>query len=173
MAGRIALASLLLKGIAKRCRSEHFGKSAKNQQPVDTIMNTLKSLATRTKAAALTLLLTASIALSAHVSSANEWIVDGDTVTAILEVGYDPEFVNFSGTVTVQMRNVIESGKMKIVTTILNVTPQPGFTYSIKKSGGVNGTVDIGFNSGACESRFSFLYKPGLTRIDYGVLRCR
>jgi hypothetical protein len=136
-------------------------------------MKTLKSFVTRTKAAAFTLLLTASIALSSHVSSANEWIVEGDTVTAILEVGYDPEFVNFSGTVSVQMRNVIESGKLKIVTTILNVTPQPGFTYTIKKSGGINGAVDIVFNSDTCESRFSFLYKPGLTRIDHGVLQCR
>jgi hypothetical protein len=136
-------------------------------------MTTLTSLITRSKAATLNLLFVICIASWSSKSSANEWIVEGDTVTAILDVGYDPEFVNFSGTVSLQMKNVIESGKVKIVTTILDVTPQPGFTATIKKSGGVNGTVEIGFSSGTCESRFSFLYKPGLTRIDYGVLRCR
>lgn len=136
-------------------------------------MTILKSLITHSKATILTLLFAIGIVCWSSNSSANEWTVDGDTVSAILDVGYDPEFVNFSGTVSLQMKNVIESGKVKIVTTILDVTPQPGFTATIKKSGGVNGTVEIGFSSGTCESRFSFLYKPGLTRIDYGVLRCR
>lgn len=71
------------------------------------------------------------------------------------------------------MDPVTVSGQFKLVTTILSVTPQPGFADSIKKNGGVNGAVEIAFASATCSSKFSFLYKPGLTRIDYGVLRCR
>jgi hypothetical protein len=122
---------------------------------------------------ALTLTLAVSASLLPVAATAGEWVVDGDTVTFTDHVGYDPDFNIYSGTVSLKMQNVMESGKLKITTTIVSIVPEPGFTYSVKKSGGVNGTVDIVFTSATCESRFSFLYKPGLTRIDYGVLRCR
>lgn len=122
---------------------------------------------------ALTLTLAVSASLLPAAATAGEWIVDGDTVTFTDHVGYDPDFNAYSGTVSLKMQNVIVSGKMKIMTTIVSIVPEPGFTYAVKKNGGVNGTVDIVFTSSTCESQFSFLYKPGLTRIDYGVLRCR
>jgi hypothetical protein len=122
---------------------------------------------------ALTLTLAVSASLLPVAATAGEWVVDGDTVTFTDHVGYDPDFNIYSGTVSLKMQNVMESGKLKITTTIVSIVPEPGFTYSVKKSGGVNGTVDIVFTSATCESRFSFLYKPGLTRIDYGVQRCR
>jgi hypothetical protein len=106
-------------------------------------------------------------------AAADEWRVEGNTVYAILDVGYAPDLSEFSGTVALRMDPVVVSGQSKIVTTILRVTPQPGFSSAIRKSGGVNGTVEIEFARGSCGSRFSFLYKPGLTRMDYGVLRCR
>ncbi len=136
-------------------------------------MKTSKSFASSFSTVALTLLLTIASCILPNQCSADEWNVDGDTVTATLSVGYNPEFTAYSGTVSLKMQNVIESGKAKITTTIVSILPEPGFTSSVKKSGGVNGTVEIVFSSATCESRFSFLYKPGLTRIDYGVMRCR
>lgn len=105
--------------------------------------------------------------------AADEWWVEGNTVYAIMNVGYSQDLSEFSGTVAVRMDPVVVSGQSKLVTTILNVTPQPGFGYAIRKNGGVNGVVEIAFASDTCQSKFSFLYKPGLTKIDYGVLRCR
>lgn len=106
-------------------------------------------------------------------ATADEWWVEGNTVYAILDVGYAPDLSEFSGTVALRMDPVVVSGQSKIVTTLLRVTPQPGFSSAIRKNGGINGTVEIEFARGSCRSRFSFLYKPGLTRVDYGVLRCR
>lgn len=90
-----------------------------------------------------------------------------------MNVGYSQDLSEFSGTVAVRMDPVVVSGQSKLVTTILSVTPQPGFGYVIRKNGGVNGAVEIAFANDSCQSKFSFLYKPGLTKIDYGVLRCR
>lgn len=112
-------------------------------------------------------------AFAPQAVSADEWWVEGNTVFAIMDVGYAPDLSEFSGTVAVRMDPVTVSGQFKLITTILDVTPQPGFAHSIKKSGGVNGSVEIIFTSATCESKFSFLYKPGLTKIDYGVMRCR
>ena len=88
-------------------------------------------------------------------------------------MGFSEDGTMYSGIVSLRMENVVDSGKIKIITTIVNIEPAPGFTYSIRKSGGVNGTVEIEFASATCSSRFSFLYKPGATKIDYGVMRCQ
>ena len=106
-------------------------------------------------------------------AAADQWWVEGNTVFAIMDVGYSPDLSEFSGTVAVRMDPVTVSGQFKLVTTILSVTPQPGFAYVIRKNGGVNGAVEIEFASATCQSKFSFLYKPGLTKMDYGVMRCR
>ncbi|MBL9169220.1 MAG: hypothetical protein JNN07_15880 [Verrucomicrobiales bacterium] len=102
-----------------------------------------------------------------------EWVVDGDTVYFTDHVAYTSDGLDYAGTVSLRMDNVTVSGQFKIVTTILDVTPEPGWTAVIKKAGGVNGVVEIVFQSATCQSKFSFLYKPGLTRIDYGLMRCR
>ena len=107
------------------------------------------------------------------VAGQAEWVVDGNTVYFTDQVGYASDGTAFSGTVSLRMDNVVVSGQSKIVTTVLQVTPEPGFSAIVKKNGGVNGVVEIEFSSPTCQSKFSFLYKPGLTRIDYGVLRCR
>ncbi len=105
--------------------------------------------------------------------AAGEWIVDGNTVTFTDQVGWSSDGTAYSGTVSLRMESVVISGQFKIITTILGIEPAPGFGYSVKKSGGVNGVVEIEFASPTCQSKFSFLYKPGLTKIDYGVMRCR
>lgn len=116
-------------------------------------------------AAALTLVL----AINANA----EWTTEGNVTTFTDQVGFNDDGSLYSGIVSLRMENVMDSGKTKIVTTIVDIQPAPGFTYSIKKNGGVNGTVEIEFASATCSSRFSFLYKPGATKIDYGVMRCR
>lgn len=101
-----------------------------------------------------------------------DWVVEGNTVYFSDHVGYSSDGSQFSGTVSLRMDLVTVSGQTKITTTILSVAPEPGFSANVKKSGGVNGTVEIAFSSASCQSKFSFLYKPGLTKIDYGVMRC-
>lgn len=102
-----------------------------------------------------------------------DWTVDGNTVYFTDHVGYSPDSASYSGTVSLRMDQVTVSGQLKIVTTIQSVTPEPGFQSVIRKSGGANGSVEIEFASSTCQSKFSFLYKPGLTKIDYGTMRCR
>ncbi len=105
--------------------------------------------------------------------AAADWTVNGNIVTFTDQVGFSPDGAAYSGTVSLRMESVVISGQFKIITTILGIVPAPGFGYVIKKSGGVDGVVEIEFASATCQSKFSFLYKPGLTKIDYGVMRCR
>ena len=114
-------------------------------------------------------LIALAIAINAHA----DWTTQGDVTTFTDYVGFSEDGTMYSGIVSLRMENVVDSGKIKIITTIVNIEPAPGFTYSIRKSGGVNGTVEIEFASATCSSRFSFLYKPGATKIDYGVMRCQ
>ena len=119
-------------------------------------------------------LLTATlIALAIAINAHADWTTEGDVTTFTDYVGFSEDGTMYSGIVSLRMENVVDSGKIKIITTIVNIEPAPGFTYSIRKSGGVNGTVEIEFASATCSSRFSFLYKPGATKIDYGVMRCQ
>jgi hypothetical protein len=113
------------------------------------------------------------IILAMAINARAEWTTDGNVTTFTDQVGFSEDGSMYSGTVSLRMENVVVSGQMKILTTIVDIEPAPGFTYSIKKSGGLNGTVEIEFASATCSSRFSFLYKPGATKIDYGVMRCR
>jgi hypothetical protein len=113
------------------------------------------------------------LALALAINIRAEWITDGNVTTFTDQVGFSEDGSTYSGTVSLRMENILVSGQTKLLTTIVDIEPAPDFTYSIKKSGGVNGTVEIEFNSATCSSRFSFLYKPGATKIDYGVMRCR
>ena len=105
--------------------------------------------------------------------SAGDWTADGNVITFADQVGFSPDGTAFSGTVALRMEIVVASGQTKIRTSIISIIPEPGFTYVVKKSGGLNGSVEIAFASATHASKFSFLYKPGLTKIDYGVLRSR
>lgn len=125
------------------------------------------------RAALMSILLILGVTFTPLRVAAGEWAVDGNVVTATEQVGYSPDLTAYSGTVSLRMETVFISGQTKIITTIVGIQPEPGFAYAVKKAGGVNGTVEIEFASATCQSKFSFLYKPGLTRIDYGVMRCR
>lgn len=121
----------------------------------------------------IALLLTLGVGFTPLPVAAGEWTQDGNVVTFTDQVGWSADGSAYSGTVSLRMESVVVSGQFKIITTIVAIDPAPGFTYAIKKNGGVNGVVEIVFASASCESKFSFLYKPGLTKIDYGVMRCR
>jgi len=116
---------------------------------------------------------TTLLALALAIDVQAEWTTDGNVTTFTDQVGFSEDGSMYSGTVSLRMENIPVSGQTKILTTIVDIEPAPGFTYSIRKSGGANGTVEIEFTSASCSPRFSFLYKPGATKIDYGVMRCR
>jgi len=136
-------------------------------------MNNPPSLVSRLKSLLLAVTVAAVATIMPASVSAADWIVDGNTVTFADQVGFTPDGSKFSGTVALRMENVTISGQFKILTTIVSIIPEPGFTYTVKKSGGYDATVEIEFKSANGASKFSFLYKPGLTKIDYGVLRLR
>jgi len=68
---------------------------------------------------------------------------------------------------------VTVSGVFKIDTSIVSIVPQPGFSYVVKKSGGLDSAVEIAFSNGPCQAQYKILIKPGLTRMDGGVMRCK
>ena len=124
--------------------------------------------------ALMALLVTLGVSLSPLSVAADEWTIDGNIVTYTGQSGWlADDATAYSGTVSLRMESVVISGQFKIITTILAIEPAPGFGYVVKKSGGVNGVVEIEFASATCQSKFSFLYKPGLTKIDGGMMRCR
>lgn len=136
-------------------------------------MNTPRSLLSRLKSLLVAVTVAAIAGVMPAPVSAADWIVDGNTVTFADQVGFTADGAQFSGTVALRMESVTISGQFKILTTILSIIPEPGFTYTVKKSGGYDAPVEIEFKSANGSSKFSFLYKPGLTKIDYGVLRLR
>lgn len=118
-------------------------------------------------------LLLAFATLLAPASRA-EWVVVSPTLVTFSDaVGWNADWTASSGVVSLKMETVTVSGQVKIRTTIVDIEPAPGFSYEVKKAGGLNGTVEIVFRSATCQSKFSFLYKPGLTRTDYGLMTCR
>ena len=151
----------------------HFTRAAalhnKNAQQISIMKNSFVSLF---KSALAALLVTFTAVQLPSVARA-EWVTEGNVTTFVDQVGFSPDGSKFSGTVALRMESVTVSGQFKIITTITGIIPEPGFTYVVRKSGGVNGTVEIEFNSANASSRFSFLYKPGVTKIDYGVMRER
>ena len=60
-----------------------------------------------------------------------------------------------------------------ITTTILDVWAPPGWTYTITRAGGIDSPVEIRYESALYRSKFSALYKPGKTVIDYGEIKER
>ncbi len=124
-----------------------------------------------------TLCLAGLLAVSAFLlpsrAGAGDWTVNGNVITYADQVGFTPDGSAFSATVALRMEIMVVSGQTKILTTLVSVIPEPGFTYVVKKNGGLNSAVEIVFTSATQQSKFSFLYKPGLTKVDYGVLRDR
>ena len=68
---------------------------------------------------------------------------------------------------------VAPDGRISVRTTILSVKANPGWTYKIVKSGGINAPVEIDFQKGTCNAKFKLSYKPGSTVLDAGLVRCK
>lgn len=62
-----------------------------------------------------------------------EWITEGNTTIFTDQIGFSPDGTSYSGTVSLRRRLVVTSGQTKIITTILDIEPAPGFSYNIKK----------------------------------------
>ena len=54
-----------------------------------------------------------------------------------------------------------------------DVLPADGWAFQIDKAGGINSSVEIRYESALYKSKFSALYKPGKTVIDYGEIKKR
>ena len=65
------------------------------------------------------------------------------------------------------------SAKACVTSTIVGVETTPGWTASVKKSGGCNKDIEVQLENKATKQRadFSFLMEPGKTRIDFGLVR--
>lgn len=174
----------LLNGAKPNFRTSHVNREGKfkkqTNQTVTHVHTTKPNKTMKTPQAFLKSIVAPIVTLFSAVvigllpmSAAAGWVIDGNTVYFTDHVGYTPDGSAYSGTVALRMDQIVESGQIKIVTTIVSITPEPGFVYSIRKGGGVNGSVEIEFASATCASKFSFLYKPGKTKIDYGVMDCR
>ena len=77
------------------------------------------------------------------------------------------------GMVVLRVQTVVDSGQMKILTTVEDVIVADGWSYEVVKPGGVNSAVEVELFNDTCSGRFKALYKPGKTVIDGGVIRCR
>lgn len=120
------------------------------------------------------LLVVAALAMTvAPAFAADSWTSDADSIDATLDVGYLPDGSAFAGTVSTHSQFVIVSGQFKIDNSIVAIVPQPGFSSVVRKSGGLDSAIEVAFSNGRCEATFKFLVKPGLTRVDSGVLRCK
>src|SRR5450432_4140404 len=100
----------------------------------------MKSILSSIRSLVLASLASGALALLPTTVHADR-VVDGSTVYFTDHVGYTDDGTAYSGTVALRMDNVVVSGQSKIVTTIVSITPEPGFAYSVKKSGGANGTM--------------------------------
>jgi hypothetical protein len=91
------------------------------------------------------------------------------------EAGWDPATETIAAWVAMRIdAPVVISTQSKILNSIHSITPSPGWTYTVRKSGGYNSSIEIDFASDTgCSARFKSLYKPGKTTIDGGRVVCR
>lgn len=111
--------------------------------------------------------------IGASSAKADTWESDSDSIDATIDAGYTADGSMFAGSVSVHSQFITSSGVFKIDNSIVSIVPQPGFSYVVKKSGGINGAVEVDFSNGRCQATFKFLIKPGLTKVDGGALRCK
>ncbi len=124
------------------------------------------------------------VVTSAFVSIAVALNFAGIAHAAILhEVGDSYHVIEYeagggeAGSVTLRVEvlsSASVSSKGEVRTTIVSVNPAPGWSYKVKKSGGVNAAVEVTFaNSVGCSTTFKAKYVPGKTVIDGGSVSCR
>lgn len=127
---------------------------------------------TKRAAVAMGMVLAAAVAVPG-MASANEWASGSDFIDATIDAGWNADSTAFAGTVATHSQFVIVSGVFKIDTSIVSIVPQPGFSYQVKKSGGLDSVVEVAFSNGPCQAQYKILIKPGLTKMDAGVMRCK
>ena len=90
------------------------------------------------------------------------------------EAGWDQNTGAIAGWVAMRIdAPIIVSTQAKILNTIHSISPSPGWTYTVRKAGGYNASIEIDFQSSSgCSARFKALYKPGKTTIDGGRVDC-
>src|SRR4051812_11521244 len=103
----------------------------------------------------------ALIALAPRPARADEILEEGPGYFVIAM------YPNAGGTVILN----VEFGTSATRTTIVDVVAAPGWVYQIDKAGGINSPVEIRYESDLYRSKFSALYKPGKTVIDYGQIK--
>ncbi|MCP5151075.1 MAG: hypothetical protein H6983_06520 [Ectothiorhodospiraceae bacterium] len=120
--------------------------------------------------------ISAALSLGALPIEAATIIELGDTYHVIeYEAGFDVAAGEgaIAGAVALRIEQVFASGRTKLDNSIEYVFTQPGWSYRIRKSGGLNSAVEVDFDNGDCSARFRAIYKPGTTVVDGGELICR
>lgn len=77
-----------------------------------------------------------------------------------------------TGSVIMRMDLSFDSdNELAVNSRILSITAEPGWTWVVRKAGGVNKAVEVQFSKGAQRFTFKALYAPGRTIIDGGVIK--
>ena len=77
-----------------------------------------------------------------------------------------------TGSVVMRMDLFINTyGVLAVNSRIVSISAQPGWTWVIRKPGGVNREVEVLFTQGSKRLTFKALYVPGKTIIDNGTIK--
>jgi len=61
-----------------------------------------------------------------------------------------------------------------VETTILDILVfEEGWTYQVKKDGGIDAAVEVIFESPTCFVKYKSKVEPGRTKVDHGAVRCK
>jgi len=91
----------------------------------------------------------------------------------LLEQGPNYEIIQYcegnpAGSVVLRLDTLSDG---EINNAIYAVQPAPGWTYTVKKSGGVDQTIEVLFTNGAQTAKYKSLVIPGKTDISCPVVR--
>lgn len=108
------------------------------------------------------------------------WISSSLTVTAdeLLEEGPNYFVVQHDaggdiGSVTMRMDISVDAatGYSHVTSRIVNISAHAGWTWEVRKAGGVDKAVEVLFKQGKQRLTFKALYVPGKTVIDGGIVK--
>ncbi len=92
-------------------------------------------------------------------------------------IQYDAGRDGEAGSVTLRVEVIPDessSATIAVLTTVESVSPSEGWTFDIKKDGGIDASVEVEFsNDQGCSVRFKARYVPGKTVVDSGAVRCK
>jgi len=67
----------------------------------------------------------------------------------------------------------VDHGPYHDLTTLIDVWPPPGLAFAVTRDGGIDKPVQVQYECAQFGSKFSALYKPGKTVVDYGEIKKR